>query len=210
MLRSLLDKITICEYSAGVSVVTEGEPGDAFYILRSGQVKVVSESHGVLLNKLQAGDFFGELALLKGEPRKATVRTVENATLFRLSKEDFDHLISDYPKIKEAILRIASNYSDSNLLDQKSEDFSEPPMEPSESTSMVKSAIEGRIKSKPAKPWRKFPFILQQSEMDCGPTCLSMICKYYGVSVPINHIKSNMQIRNLTPRLDGKCTISWI
>lgn len=59
---------------------------------------------------------------------------------------------------------------------------------------MVNTTTEGRIKSKPAKPWRRFPFILQQSEMDCGPTCLSMICKYYGAAVPINHIKSNMQL----------------
>ncbi|WP_349655070.1 cysteine peptidase family C39 domain-containing protein [Paenibacillus sp. G2S3] len=147
-----------------------------------------------MLNKLQAGDFFGELALLKGETRIATVRTLENATLFRLSKEDFDHLISEYPKIKEAILRISSNYSGSNLLDQKSEEFLEPPLEPSESISIVKSPIKGQIKSKPAKPWRRLPFILQQSEMDCGPTCISMICKYYGAAVPINYIKSNMQL----------------
>ncbi|WHY17271.1 cyclic nucleotide-binding domain-containing protein [Paenibacillus sp. G2S3] len=46
VLRSLLDKITVCEYTAGVSVVTEGEPGDAFYILRSGQAEVVNEAQG--------------------------------------------------------------------------------------------------------------------------------------------------------------------
>lgn len=194
VLRSLLDKITVCEYTAGASVVTEGEPGDAFYILRSGQAEVVKECQGVVLNKLQAGDFFGELALLKGEPRKATVRTTEKSTLFRLSKEDFDHLISEYPKIKEAILRIASNYSARNPLDQKVEDFTEPAPEPSVSIPIEKSAFVRRIKSKPAKPWRRFPFILQQSEMDCGPTCLSMVCKYYSVSVPINYIKSNMQL----------------
>lgn len=169
VLRSLLDKITVCEYSAGASVVTEGETGDAFYILRSGHAEVVKEGQGVLLNKLETGDFFGELALLKGEPRKATVRTTEKSTLFRLSKEDFDHLISEYPKIKEAILRISSNYSGRNPLDQKVEDFTEPVPEPSVSIPIEKSAFVRRIKSKPAKPWRRFPLFCSKVKWIVAP-----------------------------------------
>ena len=75
----------------GTVICTEGEPGDAFYIIRAGAVLVYTACDGAekRLNELHRGDCFGEMALLTGEPRSATVRALLDVDLFVLSKEQF-------------------------------------------------------------------------------------------------------------------------
>jgi len=77
---------------AGVPVVTEGEPADAFYVIESGAMAV--RSHGASgveteLPGLVAGDYFGEIGLLEHIPRTATVIASEPSTLLRISGEQF-------------------------------------------------------------------------------------------------------------------------
>src|SRR2546423_3964520 len=77
-IRDLLNSMQIKEYAAHQAIIREGEPGDAFYILRNGSAEVVRESdNGKVLNRLKAGDSFGELALLTGKARAASVITKE-------------------------------------------------------------------------------------------------------------------------------------
>ncbi|MFX3636881.1 MAG: cyclic nucleotide-binding domain-containing protein, partial [Candidatus Pristimantibacillus sp.] len=69
-LRSLLDIMVMKEYAPGQAIVRDGEMGDAFYILRTGTASVLKESEGNRkLNIVKAGEFFGELGLLTGDPR---------------------------------------------------------------------------------------------------------------------------------------------
>lgn len=77
---------------AGEAVVRRGEPGDAFYVVASGQFRVETEDHTTVL---KAGDFFGELALLLNVPRQATVAAVTPGRLFRLDRPAFDRLIAE-------------------------------------------------------------------------------------------------------------------
>ena len=65
-------------YSRGELVFAEGDFGDRMYIIQSGQVKVISERNGTerIFSYLNPGNFFGETALLTGEPRNASVRVV--------------------------------------------------------------------------------------------------------------------------------------
>jgi CRP-like cAMP-binding protein/Zn-dependent protease len=78
---------------AGETVVREGEIGDAFYAIQSGQVEVVRDGERVRI--LGPGGFFGEVALLLDVPRTATVRAVTAVRAFRLDREGFDRLVGD-------------------------------------------------------------------------------------------------------------------
>lgn len=71
-IRDLLSCLEPREFAAGEAIIREGEPGDAFFIVRSGGLKVVKESEGGrVLGHLKPGDVFGELALLTAHPRAA-------------------------------------------------------------------------------------------------------------------------------------------
>jgi putative peptide zinc metalloprotease protein len=77
----------------GDRVVTQGEDGDAFYAVERGQLIV--DEDGREVRTLQAGDHFGEVALLLNVRRTATVRAVTPSRLFRLDKNGFDALLAD-------------------------------------------------------------------------------------------------------------------
>jgi MFS family permease len=72
---------------AGTAVVTEGEPGDAFYVVVDGSLEVGAD--GVPLRALGPGDFFGEIALLRDVPRTATVIATTGSTLLAIRRMDF-------------------------------------------------------------------------------------------------------------------------
>ena len=74
------------------TVIEHGEPGDAFYVIESGQVEVTRD--GVPLATLHAGQHFGDTALLTRRPRNATVRTVTPTRMFRLDPDDFHALVA--------------------------------------------------------------------------------------------------------------------
>jgi putative peptide zinc metalloprotease protein len=76
---------------AGQTVVSEGDPGDRYYIVRDGQAQV--SIAGEVIRSLGRGDSFGELALLYGHPRTATVTAKTDLVLAGLGREDFLRLV---------------------------------------------------------------------------------------------------------------------
>ncbi len=77
---------------AGQTVIVEGEPADAFYVLQTGTMNVTArrEQHKpTQLRTLSAGDYFGEIGLIEGIPRTATVTAAEPSTLLRINGSDF-------------------------------------------------------------------------------------------------------------------------
>jgi ABC-type multidrug transport system ATPase subunit len=96
------------EFPRDAVVFREGEQGDHMFIVARGQVRIVSDasSEKVVFAHLAAGDFFGEMALLSGEPRSAAAIATTDATLWRLSRERFTELLARYPHINEEITRV--------------------------------------------------------------------------------------------------------
>ncbi|MBS0210023.1 MAG: ATP-binding cassette domain-containing protein [Planctomycetes bacterium] len=94
-LVSVAEKITTEKQPAGADIVRQGDPGDKFYVIHTGQAEVIVERDGVRRQVAVLGprDFFGEAALLKNEPRNATVRTLEESEFYVLGKEDFRAVI---------------------------------------------------------------------------------------------------------------------
>jgi CRP-like cAMP-binding protein len=79
-------------YPAGSPIIRESEPGDLFFVILRGEVKVFVDSpdgREVVLSHLQTGDFFGEMALLEGESRSASVTALTDCELAVLARAEF-------------------------------------------------------------------------------------------------------------------------
>ena len=89
-------------YKKHTTIVRVDDPGGALYILKSGLVKITLEDqHGyeMILRILYPTDFFGEMSLLDGMPRSATVTTQEASEVLTMSREHFLNIIEQSPKI---------------------------------------------------------------------------------------------------------------
>jgi rhodanese-related sulfurtransferase len=110
-----------------VTIFEEGDPGDGFYIVSSGKVRVFRQNEGGMerdLSILGPGDSFGEMALLTGEPRSASVETMEETRLMVLSKDNFDRILGESPEISRIFLKEMRTWllSDHELLDKEAEE----------------------------------------------------------------------------------------
>jgi len=82
----LATRLSSVAVSAGRCVIHEGEAGDRFYIVDSGDLDIAVDN---LHKSARAGDYFGEIALLRDTPRTATVTATSNASLYALERADF-------------------------------------------------------------------------------------------------------------------------
>lgn len=89
-------------YPPDAVVIREGDPGNSLCIIVAGTVEVRKGDRVVA--ELTAGDFFGELSLIDGEPRSADVVALDDVSLLTLTAANFDPLLSD-PYFARAILR---------------------------------------------------------------------------------------------------------
>ena len=83
----------------------ENDPGDAFYMILSGSVEVFVEAIDKHLNNLGSGEFFGELSLMLGIPRTASVRALEETILFAINKEGFQKILTEQQDLSEQIIQ---------------------------------------------------------------------------------------------------------
>ncbi len=95
-------------YPAGTTIIEENTEGDSFYILIKGSVKVSAAKDGKTVNlaNLGRGAVLGEVALLTGEPRTATVTTTEDSTLVKFQEPGITEILNRYPKVKELLVRV--------------------------------------------------------------------------------------------------------
>jgi CRP/FNR family transcriptional regulator, cyclic AMP receptor protein len=90
-------------YPSGVAIVEEGEPGDTFIIIASGSASVVTG--GRTVRTLGAGDFLGEISLLDGGRRTATVTALEPIDAMVISRDGFQRIMQDHPVIRLDVLQ---------------------------------------------------------------------------------------------------------
>ena len=111
-LEKLSAKLRERVYPPNTAIVREGASGDAMFIIKNGQVEIKKreQSLGIDLTiaTLGPGACFGEMALLTGKPRSATVIAVAATELFVLEKKDFDALLLEHPSISISINKIVA------------------------------------------------------------------------------------------------------
>ena len=92
-------------FLADDTIIGEGDKGDALYLIKKGSVSVTKKSQGVdtFLQELKEGDFFGELALLDGSVRTATVRAKTTVVTIRLNSNDVAKIELRFPEIAERL-----------------------------------------------------------------------------------------------------------
>ncbi len=86
-LETLAARLERARFARGQDVMRQGEPGDRFYVIETGEVEVLQD--GTRLRTQGPGDSFGEIALLRDTPRTATVRALGELQLLTLGREDF-------------------------------------------------------------------------------------------------------------------------
>jgi CRP-like cAMP-binding protein/thioredoxin reductase/Fe-S-cluster-containing hydrogenase component 2 len=106
-LGALIDQAVVESVGKDATIFREGDPADAFYLIRNGMVKISKKSGDkeVILSYLVAGNFFGEAALFSDAERTATVSAIFPSDLIRLSKRDFVNFLNAHPDLREAPLR---------------------------------------------------------------------------------------------------------
>jgi small-conductance mechanosensitive channel/CRP-like cAMP-binding protein len=110
-LARLATQVSRLPYASGEAIVREGEPGDSFYLIERGSVAVsIGDGDGGtrLLSRMAAGDYFGEMSLLTGEPRSATVVAESDVAVLEVERVDFEQILAANPALLEPISQIAA------------------------------------------------------------------------------------------------------
>jgi CRP-like cAMP-binding protein len=110
-LRDLVSHEAVKTYAVGEIPVQQGEPGNSFYIIKSGRVDVVVEKSSrdkAVVATLGPGNFFGEMSLLTGAVRTASIHVKEDAEFIIVDKVSFGTTLINNPAIAESLSQILS------------------------------------------------------------------------------------------------------
>jgi hypothetical protein len=106
--EAIVKEMEVETHDEGSVIITEGEPGAAMYLIASGEVKVYTRGTGggagtLYLARLGEGDFFGEVSVLTGKPRTATITASQRTELLRLDKEKLDGVLAKHPSLRKVL-----------------------------------------------------------------------------------------------------------
>lgn len=105
-LEHLATRLVPLRLEPGTMIVREGDPGDRFYIVAEGTVEISEDAKPI--SELQAGGYFGEIALLRDVPRTATVTAKTPVVLYALDREDFLAAVTSHAPSTQAAEEVVS------------------------------------------------------------------------------------------------------
>ena len=205
-LRSLVEKLSPMQVAKGTSIIRQGDPPGAMYILEKGKARAFHSDNGSQQNLAfyREGDFFGELSILANSPRSASVEAFSDCRLLALEPEAVHELKGSYPEfgrlMEERLAQYRAKTEARVPLDFTIE------MLPAEVAVHDKLEVDHdklRPVSKGENPFaeetglfrkrkrriRKIDHITQIDEMDCGAASLGMVCRHYGRKVSLSRIR---------------------
>ena len=195
-LEELTRSVGVKRVSAGQEILKQGAGEDRrLYVVRHGEVSVVRHDEGgeYKLATLRKGETFGEKACLMRQEQAASVIAGADTTVLVIPERVVQLILERNPKVREALeerIRII----DRELQRQK------------KVAERRKPAVVLDLKSKPElgqNVIRRFAWIQQAEEMDCGAACLAMICKHYGVGMTLGKLRELANVTTQGATLDS-------
>src|SRR6516164_4175318 len=205
--RSMVEKSKPAAFEKGNLIIREGDDAGPLYLLQKGRARAFTGTNGAERNLAfyREGDFFGEVSILKGSPRTASVQAFTDcellsvdATVVRALQRrfpEFDKLLTERVALYEAKneARIPLDFTNESLpadtqVHDKLELNGEKPSSESEDEKEPFKDQRGLFRKR-SKRVPKIDHILQIDEMDCGAACLGMICRHFGRKVSLARIR---------------------
>src|SRR5262249_14413902 len=197
VLRSMIDQLKPVGFEKGNLVIRQGDEAGPLYIIEKGRARAFAGVDGRERNLAfyREGDFFGELSILNGSPRAASVEAFTDCQLLSLDPSAVQELRNRFPEFEKLLnerLAIYQAKTEARIpLDFMTE------LLPAETQAHDKVQLDGEqpvadedkeepfvdeegLFRKRAKRIRKIDHIAQIDEMDCGAASLGMICRHYG------------------------------
>jgi len=115
-LRAVIRGLRLLTFDAGDIVLSEGEPGDTLFVLATGAVKVFvknPEGRFRLVREMGEGSFFGEISVLSGTPRTATITAAARCEVLELDRVTLDEIADNHPRVWPVLVEFAERRSGS-------------------------------------------------------------------------------------------------
>ncbi len=105
----LKQKVELVTFGKNQVICKQGDPADAFYLIRSGMVKVSDALPGgeMVRTYLGRGDYFGEIGLLFNQPRNATCMALDTVSLVKIARDDFAQMLANVQEVKQTLTQVA-------------------------------------------------------------------------------------------------------
>src|SRR5437660_7990383 len=207
VLRGMIDRLKPVTIEKGDLIIREGDDAGPLYILQKGRARAFAGVDGQTRNLAfyREGDFFGELSVLNGSPRAASVEAFTDCQLLSLEPKsvqdlrrrfpEFDKLLSERLALYQAKTeaRIPLDFTtellpaETKVQDKVELDGERPDAEAEEKEDPF--ADEQGLFRKRGKRIRKIDHLMQIDEMDCGAASLGMICRHFGRKVSLARIR---------------------
>jgi hypothetical protein len=109
-LVAVIGGLKLLTFDRGKVILREGEPGNSLYMLTSGKVKAFVKKDGkqVPIAELEEGAFFGEMSILTGKPRTATIVATESSELLELDRPTLDSITQTHPHVWDVLQEFAN------------------------------------------------------------------------------------------------------
>jgi ATP-binding cassette subfamily B protein len=205
-LRGVIDKLKPAGFAKGSLIIREGDDAGPLYVIEKGRARAFTGVNGRDQNLAfyREGDFFGELSILNGSPRAASVEAFSDCQLLALDPKsardlrrrfpEFDKLLSERLALYQAKTeaRVPLDFTtellpaETQVQDKVELDGEQPPTEEEKEDPF---ADEQGLFRKRGKRIRKIDHITQIDEMDCGAASLGMICRHFGRKVSLARIR---------------------
>ncbi|HNX48932.1 MAG TPA: cyclic nucleotide-binding domain-containing protein [Thermoanaerobaculaceae bacterium] len=107
-LEELLDSTSVRSFAPKETIVREGDPGLSLFLIEEGSVEVSTKDPSgqtLVLGQMGAGEFFGEVAVLTGRPRTATIVATSPVTAIEIYRDDLDRIAARHPAVHEVLRR---------------------------------------------------------------------------------------------------------
>src|SRR5436189_1439803 len=207
VLRGMIDRLKPVTVEKGNLIIREGDDAGPLYILQKGRARAFAGIDGQERNLAfyREGDFFGELSILNGSPRAASVEAFSDCQLLTLEPKsvqdlrrrfpEFDKLLSERLALYQAKTeaRIPLDFTtellpaETQVHDKVELDGQQPPAETEGKEEPFKD--ERGLFRKRGRRIRKIDHVPQIDEMECGAASLAMVCRHFGRKVSLARIR---------------------